>query len=304
MSAGRITEAMTGRRLLADLNASTNKIAQFQSQISSGRRIQKPSDDALATHNAMRLRTELQGLETDQRSISDAKGWLDTTESALGAMTDIAQRARELALQGANGTLAQSDRNKIADEVDQLIETTKSTANANYGGRYVFSGTLTDQKPYLAGPVDTWQGDVAYGRIYRTIGAGQTIQVNVRGDDVLGNGAGDGKFLATLRNLAADLRGGAAGVDNLRANTLGDLETNLEEITSARGVVGALTTRIESAGARLAQMEEATTSLLSENEDTDIAKALIELTTQQSVYQAALRSGQTLIQPSLLDFLR
>jgi flagellar hook-associated protein 3 FlgL len=51
-------------------------------------------------------------------------------------------------------------------------------------------------------------------------------------------------------------------------------------------------------------VEESTTALLSENEDTDIAKAMIDLTTQQSVYQAALQSGQALIQPSLLDFLR
>ena len=57
-------------------------------------------------------------------------------------------------------------------------------------------------------------------------------------------------------------------------------------------------------GARLAQVEESTTSLLSETEDADIAKAMIDLTTQQSVYKAALQSGQSLIQPSLLDFLR
>ena len=301
MSTGRITESMTGRRLLADLNASTSLVAKYQRQISSGRRMEKPSDDPLATHTALRLRNELQGLANDQRSISDAKGWLDTTEAALGAMTDIAQRARELALQGSNGTMAQADRNKIADEIDQLIQTAKSSANASYGGRYVFSGTRTDTPPYLSGAVDAWQGDPG-GTIYRTVGAGQTIPVNVRGEDVLGNGGTDGKLLATMRSLSNNLRTG--NIAALQASDLGALSTNLEEITSARGVVGALTNRIESAAVRLAQIEEATTGLLSEAEDTDIAKALIQLTTQQSVYQAALKSGQTLIQPSLLDFLR
>ena len=303
MSAGRITESMTGRRLLADLNASTNRIAQYQRQISSGRRIEKPSDDALATHNAMRLRSELQAIENDQRSISDAKGWLDTTEAALGSITDIVQRASELVLQGANGTMAQTDRNKIADEVDQLIETAKSAANANYGGRYVFSGTMTNVKPYLSGAVDTWQGDLG-GQIFRQVGAGQTIAVNVRGEDVLGNGnvPGDDKLLGTLRRVADDLRSG--NLTDLRGVDIADLKKNLEQVTSARGVIGALSTRIESASNRLSQIELATTGLLSETEDTDVAKALIELTTQQNVYQAALKSGQTLIQPSLLDFLR
>lgn len=301
MGVGRITEAMTGRRLIADLNASSTLVSKYQRQISSGRRIEKPSDDPLATHTAMRLRSELQALEIDQRSIADARGWLDTTEAALSSITDVAQRAHELAVQGANGSLAQSDRNKIADEIDQLIATAKSAANASYGGRYVFSGTRTDVRPYDANGADAWQGDTG-GTIFRQVGAGQTITVNVRGEDVLGSGPGDEKLLATLRGLAAHLRAGDTAA--IRGNDLGDLRRNLEEVTSARGVVGALTNRIESAAGRLAQIEEATTGLLSDAEDTDIAKALIHLSTQQSAYQAALKSGQTLIQPSLLDFLR
>lgn len=303
MSAGRITESMTGRRLLADLNSSTSLVSKYQRQISSGRRIEKPSDDPLATHTAMRLRSELQALENDQRSIADAKGWLDTTEAGLSSINDVVQRANELALKGANGTMAQADRNKVADEIDQLIETAKSAANASYGGRYVFSGTMTDTQPYAVGGPDAWNGDPG-GTIYRQVGSGQTITVNVRGEDVLGSGGGgtDRKLLSTLRNLAANLRSG--NVAAIRSTDLGDLGKNLEDITSARGVVGALTGRIESASNRLAQIEEATTGLLSDAEDTDIGKALIQLTTQQSVYQAALKSGQTLIQPSLLDFLR
>ncbi|CAA9488595.1 MAG: Flagellar hook-associated protein FlgL [uncultured Solirubrobacteraceae bacterium] len=301
MSAGRITESMTGRRLLADLNASTGLVSKYQRQISSGRRMEKPSDDPLATHTAMRLRSELQGLANDRRSISDAKGWLDTTEAALGSITEVVHRTNELALQGSNGTMAQKDRNKIADEIDQLIETAKSAANASYGGRFVFSGTDTDQQPYTVGGPDAWNGDTG-GAIYRTVGAGQTITVNVRGEDVLGSGGADGKLLSTMRDLAANLRSGNLAA--IRANDISALQTNLEEVTSARGIVGALTTRIESANDRLAQIEEDTTGLLSEAEDTDIAKALIQLTTQQSVYQAALKSGQTLIQPSLLDFIR
>jgi len=301
VKAGRITEGMLGRQLLADLNRSTQKVAMYQRQIASGKRIDKPSDDPLATHTALRLRGELSGLSTDQRSISDARGWLDTTEGALSEITDLAQRARELALQGVNGTMDQLDRDKIADEVDQLIETAKSAANASYGGRYVFSGTATDTQPYLAGAVDTWQGDPG-GQIYRQIGPGVSIAVNVRGEDVLGNGGTDRKLLSTLRDLAANLRSG--NVAAIRATNLGDLTANLEDITSARGVVGALSTRLESATSRIAQVQEATTALLSENEDTDIAEALIGLNTQQSVYKAALQSGQALIQPSLLDFLR
>ena len=301
MSAGRVTEGMLGRRLLSDLRASTQRIATAQRQIASGRRIDKPSDDPLATHNAMRLRSELDGIAQDKRTISDTKGWLDTTDSALATITDVVHRARELVLQGANGAIGQSDRNKLAAEIDQLIETAKSAGNASYGGRYVLAGRDTDDAPYTPGAVDAYDGDI--GLIARQIGPGTSVQINVPGVNVLGNGsATDTRLLRTLRTIAADLRSG--NLPGLRGPALTKLEKNLEDVTSARGVVGALSTRLESAEARLAQVEESTISLLSENEDTDIAKAMIDLTTQQSVYQAALQSGQALIQPSLLDFLR
>ncbi len=300
MSAGRITEGMLGRRLLSDLRASTQRIATAQRQIASGRRIDKPSDDPLATHNALRLRSELAGLAQDRRTISDTKGWVDTTDSALATMTDVVHRARELALQGANGAIGQIERNKLADEVDQLIETAKNAINASYGGRYVFAGQDTDDAPYTPGGADAYDGDA--GAVARQIGPGVAVQINITGDAILGNGGADTKLLSTLRTLAADLRSGnLAGV---RGPALNNLQSNLEDVTSARGTVGALATRLQAAEARLAQVEESTVSLLSEAEDTDVAKAMIDLTTQQSVYQAALQSGQALIQPSLLDFLR
>ena len=300
MSTGRITEGMLGRRLLADLNLSTNLLGKYQRQISSGRRIEKPSDDALATHHALRLRAQLEGLSNDQRSISDAKGWLETTDAALGTIVDVAHRARELALQGANGVVSPSDRVKIAEEVDQLIEMAKSAGNASYGGRYVFSGTATTTAPYTPGAVDTYNGDT--DNVFRQIGPGVTVAVNVTADGFLGNGGADGKLLSTLRSLSTHLRTGP--VDAIRSSDLAALSANLEEVSTARGTIGALATRVEAAGERVAQTENATTSLLSETEDTDVAEALIQLTTQQTVYQAALKTGQSLVQPSLLDFLR
>jgi flagellar hook-associated protein 3 FlgL len=275
-------------------------MAESQRQIASGRRIDKPSDDPLGTHSAMRLRSELAGIEQDTRTIDDTIGWLDAVDTSLGTITDVVHRAKELTLQGANGTMSQSDRNKLADEVDQLVETTKSAINASYGGRYVFSGTETDAAPYLSGATDAYQGDT--GVIARQIGPGVTVQINVHGTAVVGNGGGDQKLLSTLRTIASDLRTG--NLASLRGADLNALESNLEDVTSARGVNGALATRLEVAKERLAQAEESTIALLSATEDTDVAKAMIDLTTQQSVYKAALQSGQALIQPSLLDFLR
>jgi flagellar hook-associated protein 3 FlgL len=68
-------------------------------------------------------------------------------------------------------------------------------------------------------------------------------------------------------------------------------------------VVGARANRLTTATARLQELEEASTKLLSDTEDADMAKTLVEYSTQQAVYQSALKSGASLIQPSLMDFL-
>ena len=303
---GRITEGMLSRQLLSDLRASTGRIADAQRDLSSGVRLHNPSDDPLAAHSALRLRGELEGVIADQSSVSDAKGWVSTTDTALGSLTEIVQRARELALQASNGTVSETDRKAIAAEIDQLIDMTKSAANATYGGRYVMAGSDTDAPPYAMGASDAYGGN--NDPLARRIGPGVSLQINVTADTILGEGnftdPADTGLLASLRKLSYDLSNAAGTPADIGTDDIRRLDANLKAITSLRGNVGALANRIDAAGQRLAQSEEATTSLLSQAEDTDVAKALIDLTTQQSVYQAALRSGSALIQPSLLDFLR
>jgi hypothetical protein len=172
MSAGRITESMTGRRLLADLNASTRLVSTYQRQISSGRRMEKPSDDPLATHTAMRLRSELQGLANDRRSISDAKGWLDTTEAALSSITEVVHRARESVVKRPQRHADQGDRNKIADEIDQLNRDSRR-------GELELRRALRPQRHRHRRPLPRRRRRHVAGRrrrpVYRQIGPGVSI---------------------------------------------------------------------------------------------------------------------------------
>jgi len=133
------------------------------------------------------------------------------------------------------------------------------------------------------------------------------VQINARASDLFGSGqaAGDNKLLDNLRDIADHLRSNATvDRDALRNGDLKNLSDNLDTLNSARATLGATQARLDSAKSRLADVETTTTQLLSETEDTDLAKAILDLTNQQNVYQAALRSGASIIQPSLLDFLR
>jgi flagellar hook-associated protein 3 FlgL len=304
MSLGRVTNGMMSGSLLGDINSLTTRIAKTQQSISSGRQITAPSDDPLGTQRALGLRGAIEGAQQQQRNIDEATGWLQTTDDALGDISNIINRAHELTVQGASDSLGPQQREAIALEIDQLISAAKDSANATFQGSYVFGGTKTTTPPYTPATGDVYQGDG--GTIGRTIGPGVSVPINTRASDVLGSGQGaDTKLLATLKNIADHLRSNApADRDTLRNGDLKSLNDNHDSLNALRATVGAVQARLDSAKSRLADVETTTTTLLSQTEDTDLAKAILDLTNQQNTYQAALRSGASIIQPSLLDFLR
>lgn len=301
----RITQSMTARSMLVGINDVAQRLAATQQKMASGKEITRPSDDPYATARALSLASEVDGHRQYQRNVTEAVSWQSVTDTALGKMTDVVQRARELLIAGGSDTSGQTARTALADEVDQLIDALKQESATSYGGRFVFAGTQTATRPYTTGGPDTYAGDA--GTVAREIGPGVSVGVNVLGSTLLGNGQGanDGLLLDNLRDIAQHLRGGTpADADALRTTDLQALDANLDNLSRARAGVGATTNRLEAAGARLAQLEESTTKLLSDVEDADMAKTLVAFSTQQAVYQAALRAGANIVQASLLDFLR
>jgi flagellar hook-associated protein 3 FlgL len=301
----RITQAMIARATLSDLQQSADRLSRTQRKLASGQEITRPSDDPYGTSRALNLRTELEGQRQLQRNVQDGQGWLTVTDTALSQVTDVVQRARELLVSGASDSAGPTARNAMADEVDQLVESLKQASNAAYGGRYVFSGTATQTAPYAVGGADAYAGNGA--TVAREIGPNVSVAINFDAHALLGDGqsAGDGLLLDNLRDISQHLRGGTtADATALRGTDLRALDANLQNVLRVRAQVGALANRLESAGSRLAQLEETTTALLSQVEDADMAKTITDYSTQQSAYQSALRAGANIVQSSLLDFLR
>jgi flagellin-like hook-associated protein FlgL len=152
----------------------------------------------------------------------------------------------------------------------------------------------TDTAPYSAATGDAYQGDAS--PVVRQIGPGVSVQVNVTGDDVLAG------LLPTLRTLSAHLA--ANDTASLGTTDLQAIDAGFDNLTAKRGLVGAITNRVDAAGARLDDTTDITTAFLADTQDADLPQALTDLSAQQAALQAALRGGATLIQQSLMDFLR
>ena len=179
----RVTTGMAQRHVLSDLQRVQERLANAQSQVSGGKRIEKPSDDPLGAERAMRLNDQLESTGAYRTAVDESRSWLDATDSALSSLNDVVQHVRELTLQAANGSTSDAGRQAIKQQIDQRTEQAKTTLNGAYDGRYLFSGTKTDTPPYSAATGDAYQGDA--NPVVRQIGPGVSVQVNVTGDDVL-----------------------------------------------------------------------------------------------------------------------
>src|SRR6201996_2520555 len=300
----RVTEAMTSRSILQDLDNARSRLGTIQREISSTKRISKPSDDPFGTGRTLQLSADLEGIKQYRENVADGNGWVTATETALSRITETVQRARELLVQGGNDSNGQVAREGIAAEIEALTEAVKQEANVTYDGRFIFAGTETETRPYALGANDEYSGNE--GSIKRVIGTGVELPINVNIKELLGEGnaAWDNKLLDVMRDIVTDLRGGTEeNAENLRGTDLSRLSDNLDELTRMRAVVGATTNRLTTAGTRLEKLEEASLAQLSAVRDTDMPQAIVEFSTQQTAYETALRSAAQIIQPSLMDFL-
>jgi flagellar hook-associated protein 3 FlgL len=305
----RITTNMVHRSVLSDLNILSDKLAKTQQRAASGKQITRPSDDPYNAARAMGLRSALSANDAYKGNIEDAEDWQNTTDAALDSVTQYVHRANDLLLQGASDTADQTSRNALADEIDQIVQGVKETANAQYGDKYVFSGTATATPPYAQGADDTYKGDQgglnpAIPGVLREIGPGVTMSINSVGQEILGDGqaAGDGKLLDTLRTISDHLRSGDG--PSLRGTDLTQLNDNLNKLLEVRARNGAATNRLQAADSRLADIATSVTKQLSDTEDADMAQTLIDFNSQSVAYQSALRAGANLVQSSLMDFLK
>jgi flagellar hook-associated protein 3 FlgL len=205
----RVSNRTLSDTVIANLRRNLQKVEKLHYQLSSGKKVRIPSDDPIATLEAMRAKTLVSQCEQFERNIEDGTIWINTSDRILNDLGNIFHRVRALTIQGASDVLNQDDRDDIAIEINQILEEAVRLANTNFAGRFIFAGSLTQTKPYIfykgkdngENPDLTHvDGSVRVGinqenitrvlyqgnrePIYREIGVGTKVQINVAGDEV------------------------------------------------------------------------------------------------------------------------
>lgn len=286
----RVTQSMLSNNMLRNLSNSYSKLGKLQDQISTQKKFTKPSDDPVSAMLAMNYRTDLNRIEQFQRNIGEAKNWIDSTDDALDKGVLALQRIRELTVQASNGTLDGSQKEHIMEEIKQLKEHLIDVGNTQVGGKYIFNGTKTNEAP----PGD---GTFGTGAINLEVFSNIKIQVNMSGDEIFDDMLkGSGNIEGLVKALDED--------SSDIGDYIGKVDEYIDKLLASRAKIGAKQNRIELMDDRLQQQEVFSTRILSDNEDVDMEKVIMEMTTQESVHRAALSVGSRIIQPSLMDFLR
>ncbi|MCZ8523311.1 MULTISPECIES: flagellar hook-associated protein FlgL [Paenibacillus] len=295
----RVTQGMLNNQLLRNINTNLNRINTHQNELSTGRKINKPSDDPVGMTFALRYRSELSANDQYESNVTTAVSWLEYTDTTLDQANTVIQRARELAVEGANGTNPQQALNAIKTEIDQLYQQMVTIGNSEFNGKHVFNGQLTDQAPYTAANAATATVDT--GAIQYDIGAGVRVKANITGDEVFGKASSDSNVFKVLQDLSSALGSGSqTGIND----ALGRLDQANDLFLQGRADVGARMNRIELAQSRLQDINVNLQTLQSRTEDADISEVITNLKTDENVYQASLSVGSKIISSSLVDFLR
>lgn len=303
----RVTSNMMNSQLLLNLNRNARTMNDTQLQLSSGQKINKPSDDPVGITYSLRYRAELSSNEQYTKNVDSALSWLDYNDTVLGQAGDVVQKIRELTVKASTGSNPQSALDSINEEVMQLKEQLVDIANSTLNGKYIFNGEQYNTKPYdfAKGADGTYDVSKSIttdaGQIQFIVGEDVRMPISTTGNDVFGNTGDTDNLFAIINNLSAGLKSG-----NLKeiSGQLDIIDTRMETILSARSEIGAKTNRVELMQDRLSDLNINLTDLQAKTEDADYEGLIMNSKIQENIYNASLSVGAKIISTTLVDFIR
>ncbi len=256
--------ALSAQRNLASVSG---RLSGNFSRLSSGLRIATAADDAAGLGISERMRGQIRSLAVASRNAQDGVSLAQTTEGALQEVNNNLNRMRELAIQAANGTLTTADRATLDTEFQALItEIDRVSTQTTFNGVALLDGTVTS--------LDLQVGTSAGETITVTLSDMTGTALSIMGEDV-----------TSAANASA---------------VLGVIDAAIDQVTTARGALGAAQNRLTSSIASILNTRENLSAAESRIRDVDVALETADLTRNSILQQAAVSVlAQANTQPQL-----
>lgn len=289
----------TGSARISDLQSG---LVRTQQQISTGRRVLVPSDDPAGSARALDV-TQSQSLNTQYGlNRQYAKESLGAVESTLSAVTSLLQDVKTTVIAAGNPVLTDVERGFMATELQGRFDELIGLANSRDAmGNYMFSGFQTATPAFVATATGVqYQGD--QGQRLMQVEAARQVAVSNTGQSVFQGGGQD--VFTTLKDLVALLQTpGTVGLTAGLATANGKLDLALDSVLTARASGGSRLQELDALDNAGGERNLQYSQMLSDLQDLDYAKALTQLSQQQTTLEAAQRSFVTISNLSLFNFL-
>ncbi len=309
----RVTANTFPNSLVDQLNRLAVRQYRLQNQAATGQKLTLPEDDPTAMRRVLDMQAESSTLAQYRRNIDRHQELAEASFASITSLKKIVDRASEIA------TLADELRSPdelriFANEINELIRQGVQLANSTNRGDFLFSGTRTNQPPFVlaqdsSGLITgvTYQGNTDLPE--SEIAAGETLTAQMLGANTTAAGP---RGLITDSRVGADFFNHLITLrDHLQAGDVAAVATDRvglaadeENLIFQMGTNGAIQARLETTKAIALTRGQSIETLVSREADADLAQTLVRLNETQTAYQAALQSGGTILNRSLLDFLR
>jgi flagellin len=245
------------------LTATASQASKSMEKLSSGYRINRAADDAAGLGISEKMRGQIGGLAQAQKNAQDGISAVQTAEGALSEVHSMLQRVRDLKVQFNNGTLDDNDKTSISSEVAEIAKEVNSIVNSTeFNGKSVFKSDFSFQ----VGANDSETISFAATGLSGDISTGGLSNFSSISDT------------ATASTALASNSGGLSGLDKIDAL--------IENVSKARGQLGAVQNRLEHRLTNLATYQENLTASESRIRDVDMAAEMTKFTKLGILQQA------------------
>ena len=297
----RITEGRIAYDFLSSVNKSREAMVKLQSDLATGYRVQKVSDDPGAASSILRLQGTIDRNTQYQKNVTDGQGALESGASALDQMVSLLEQAKAIVVQSQDGQQT-SSMMAYGDQLGHIIDEAINCANTPFNGKYLFSGSATTTVPYVSvdNPTSPPSQTVTYAGntdvLQYPTGDAFQQQVSVPGSDAFGTTA----LFSTLISIKDSLHAGIAP----SAADQAALNQSFSAVTDTASKIGSMLQGLDSQSAHLTEQTTQLKANLSGVWETDVAEATLQLKQNETMLNAALNAGAQIIPKSLVDYLK
>jgi flagellar hook-associated protein 3 FlgL len=288
------SNAIATSALLTDQASMDN----LQNEVTTGLRINKPSDDPGGMVIALSSQSSITRMQQYATNITDGLGQLGQSTASVSSISSSLTQVQSLVLQAVNGTPTATTMSAVSAQIQGIRANVLAAMNAQYAGRPVFGGDGAATQAFATD--GTYTGNTSAPT--RTAASGTSVTVGMTGTTAFGSGATG--VLGTLDAIIASLNSGTpADVATLRSTGLTNLTTAENTVSNTAATTGAAYSQLQGLQTQNQSVSLALTTRLSSVQNVDMAQALTDLKTAESSYQSALYATAQTNRETLVSFL-